>query len=107
MWFFFGKIDISQGNIDILLFVGMDDSHFEVVFHHGGRFKSNGSLQYVGQLSILACDPNKWSYFEILDILEEMGYANVKEIWYVVGGGSVWEGRLELLSDDQGACHMH
>ena len=42
--FLFGKIDISQGNIDILLFVGMDDSHFEVVFHHDGRFKSNGSL---------------------------------------------------------------
>jgi len=35
-----------------------------------------------------------------------MGYANVKEMWYSVGGGSVLEGRLELLSDDRGACHM-
>jgi len=82
------------------------DDHFEVVFHHGRRFESNGSLQYVGQLSTLACDPDRWSYFEILGILKEMGYANVKEMWYAVGGGSVLEGRLELLSDDRGACHM-
>jgi len=27
-------------------------------------------------------------------------------MWYSVGGGSVLEGRLELLSDDKGACHM-
>jgi len=40
----FGYIDISQGSIDILLFVGMDTSHFKVVFHHGGRFTRNGSL---------------------------------------------------------------
>jgi len=71
------------------IIVGMDD-HFGVVFHHGGRFESNGSQQYVGQFSILACDPVRWSYFEILGILKEMGYANVKEMWYAVGGGSVW-----------------
>jgi len=35
-----------------------------------------------------------------------MGYVNVKEMWYSVGGGSVLDGRLELLSDDKGACHM-
>jgi len=82
------------------------DDHVEVVFHHGGRFESNGSLQYVGQFSILACDLDRWSYFEILGILREMGYANVKEMWYAMGGGSFLEGRLELLSDDRGACHM-
>ncbi|QCD94886.1 hypothetical protein DEO72_LG5g2975 [Vigna unguiculata] len=35
-----------------------------------------------------------------------MGYSNVKEMWYTVGGGSVLEGRLELLSDDQRACDI-
>ena len=50
--------------------------------------------------------PRRWSYFEILSILKEMGYVNVKETWYSVGGGSVLEGRLKLLSDDKGACHM-
>ncbi|QCD93338.1 hypothetical protein DEO72_LG5g1411 [Vigna unguiculata] len=95
-----------EGCIYIALCVDMDDERFEVVFHHGGRFERNGSLQYVGDLSILACDSDTWSYFEILGILKEMGYANVKEMWYSVGGGSVLEGRLELLSDDRGACHM-
>jgi len=84
----------------------MDDSHFEVVFHHVGGFESNGLLQYVEQYSILACDLDKWSYFKILGILKEIGYAYVKEIWYVVGGGFVLECKLELLSDDRGACHM-
>jgi len=42
----------------------------------------------------------------MLSILKEVGYVNVKEIWYLVGGGSVLEGRLELLSDDKVACHM-
>ena len=101
-----GFFEIFQGCIYIALCVDMDDERFEVVFHHGGRFERNGSLQYVGDLSILACDSDTWSYFEILGILKEMGYANVKEMWYSVGGGSVLEGRLELLSDDRGACHM-
>ncbi|XP_047154347.1 spore wall protein 2-like [Vigna umbellata] len=35
-----------------------------------------------------------------------MCYVNLKELWYLVGGGSVLEGRLELLSDDKGACHL-
>jgi len=101
-----GFFENFQGCIYIALCVDMDDEHFKVVFHHGGRFERNGSLQYVGDLSILACDPDTWSYFEILGILKEMGYANVKEMWYSVGGGFVLEGRLELLSDDRGACHM-
>ncbi|KOM47535.1 hypothetical protein LR48_Vigan07g123900 [Vigna angularis] len=35
-----------------------------------------------------------------------MGYVNVKELWYSMSGGSMLEGRLELLSNDKGACHM-
>jgi len=60
----------------------------------------------MGETNILACDPDRWSYFEILSVLKEMGYINVKERWCSVGGGSVLEGRLELLSDDKGASHM-
>jgi len=55
----------------------------------------------VGDSSILFCDLNKWSFFEIMSILREMGYVNVKELWYSVGGGSVLKGRLELLIDDE------
>jgi len=31
---------------------------------------------------------------------------NMKEMWYLVGGGSILEGRLELLCDEKGVCHM-
>ena len=82
------------------------NDHFEVVFHHGGKFINDGSLKYVGESNTLTCDPDRWSYIEILSILKEMGYVNIKEMWYSVGGGSVLEGRLELLSDDKWACHM-
>jgi len=39
-----------------------------------------------------------------MSILRKIGYANVKELWYLVGGGSILKGRLELLSDDRGVC---
>jgi len=81
----------------------MDKPFFEVVFHHRGKFINDG---YVGETNTLSCDLDGWSYFEILPILKEMGYVNVKEIWYSVGEGYVFEGRLELLSDDKSACHM-
>ena len=81
------------------------EENFEV-FHHGGRFVNDGSLKYIGESSILSCDPDKWSYFEIMSILRKMSYVNVKELWYSVGGGVVLDGRLELLTDDRGACHM-
>ncbi|WVY97653.1 hypothetical protein V8G54_029804 [Vigna mungo] len=38
-------------------------------------------------------------------ILKEMGYRNVKDLGYSLGG-PVLEDRLELLSDDKGACHV-
>ncbi|XP_022633170.1 sodium/potassium/calcium exchanger 1-like isoform X1 [Vigna radiata var. radiata] len=38
-------------------------------------------------------------------ILKETGYRNVKELWYSLGG-PLLEDRLELLSDDKGACHV-
>ncbi|XP_052734078.1 uncharacterized protein LOC128196629 [Vigna angularis] len=85
----------------------MPNCDVEVVFHHGGKFVNDGSFKYeFGQTSTLKIDPDRWSYFEIMSILKEMGYINVKELWYSVGGGTVLEGRLELLSDDKGACDL-
>ena len=75
-----------------------------MVVHHGGRFVNDGSLKYVRKSSSFLCDLNKWSYIEIMSILRKIGYANVKELWYLVGGGSILKGRLELLSDDRGVC---
>ena len=46
------------------------DDHFEVVFHHGGKFINDGSLKYVGESNTLTCDSDRWSYFKILSILK-------------------------------------
>ena len=85
----------------------MDDEKFEVVIHHGGHFVNEGGVKYVnGQLSVLSCDEDRWSYFEVLSILREMGYINVKDLCYSVGGCAVLEERLQHFIDDVGALHM-
>ncbi|WVZ25831.1 hypothetical protein V8G54_004375 [Vigna mungo] len=85
----------------------MANSDVEVVFHHVGKFQNNGTFSYhYGQTITLNIDPDQWSYFEILSILKEMGYRNVKELWYSLGRGLVSEDCLELLSDDKGGCHL-
>ncbi|WVZ17574.1 hypothetical protein V8G54_010556 [Vigna mungo] len=84
----------------------MSNCDIEVVFHHGGKFMIIGTFGYHGgETSTLIIDPDRWSFFEIMTILKEMGYINVKELWYSLGG-PVLEDRLELLSDDKGACNL-
>ncbi|XP_017431812.1 uncharacterized protein LOC108339180 [Vigna angularis] len=84
----------------------MSDFDIEVVFHHRGKFLNDGSFRYHGgDTSTLVVDIDRWSYFEILAILREMRYINVKELWYSLGG-CVLEDRLELLSDDIRAMHI-
>ncbi|BAT93440.1 hypothetical protein VIGAN_07240200, partial [Vigna angularis var. angularis] len=85
----------------------MANSHIEVVFHHGGKFENNGTFGYhYGETTTIKIDPDRWSYFEILSILKEMGYRNVKDLWYSLGRGPVLEDCLEPLLDDKGACHL-
>jgi len=55
---------------------------------------------------MLACDLDRWSYFEIMGILREMGYVNIKDLWYKVSKSVVLENNLKMLSDDMGAMHM-
>jgi len=51
--------------------------------HHGGYFETNETLSYSnGLTTTLACDPDRWSFFEIMGILREIGYVNIKELWY-------------------------
>jgi len=85
----------------------MKDDKFQVVIHHGGYFMNEGGIKYVyGQRSELWCDEDKWSYFEVLSILREMGYINMKDLCYSVGGCPVLEERLRHFVDDVGALHM-
>jgi len=76
----------------------MSEGYFELVVHHSGTF-SDG--RYVGgDTSTWSCDSDRWSYFEIVDIVKEMGFLIVKEMWYSRGGCEVLENRLQLLVDD-------
>jgi len=85
----------------------MDDEKFEVIIHHREHFVNEGGVKYVNsQLSVLSCDQDKWSYFEVLSILREMGYINVKDLCYSIGGCVVLEERLQYFFDDVGAFHM-
>ncbi|WVZ16927.1 hypothetical protein V8G54_009909 [Vigna mungo] len=79
---------------------------FEVVFHHGGRFIKDGPLRYEGESTILAFDPDVWSYFIIVSVVKGLGYDGFKELWYSVGRGSVLDDKLEALMNDRGALQM-
>ncbi|XP_058750266.1 uncharacterized protein LOC131623283 [Vicia villosa] len=68
---------------------------FYVDFHHGGFFAGDKYEQ--GEVSNWKCDADKWSYFEILGVVNEMGYPGVLEIWYDFAG------TLKALEDDYGA----
>jgi len=86
----------------------MCDDRFEVVVHHGGYFERNEvRWSYSnGLTSTLACDPDRWSYFEIMGILREMGYVNIKDLWYNVSRSEVLENNLKNLTDDMSAMQM-
>jgi len=82
----------------------MCDDSFEVVVHHGGYFEMDDTLNYSnGEMSTLSCDQDMWSFFEIMGILREMGYVNIKELWYKFRKFAVLENNLQRLSDDKGA----
>ena len=76
---------------------------FEVVVHHNGHFISNEKLEYHGETTTWFCDPDTWGYFEVIAGLKELGHVSLKELLYILGGGTVLEDRLELLCDDKGA----
>ncbi|KAK7283103.1 hypothetical protein RIF29_12387 [Crotalaria pallida] len=79
--------------------------YFHVHVHHGGRFRS-GRGDYVGKVCTLQCDPDKWSYWEILDILkEELRYIDIESLWFYNGNEDHPSG-LTVIKDDQGATKM-
>lgn len=79
----------------------MSDESFEGLVHHGGLFKQHGPVNYIGEeTTIWACDPDRWSYFEVIGEIREIGYVNVKELWYAI------ENAMYMLIDDKGAINM-
>jgi len=83
------------------------DEEFEVIFHHGGKFISDGKLRYeYGESTRLSFDPDMWIYFVVLSMIKGLGYVGENKLWFSVGGSSVLDDRLQLLCDDSGALHM-
>jgi len=41
-----------------------------------------------------------------MGIIREMGYVNIKDLWYKVSRSDVLKNNLKILSDDMGAMHM-
>ncbi|XP_052736613.1 uncharacterized protein LOC128197831 [Vigna angularis] len=76
------------------------------VFHHGGKFINDSTLKYEGETTTLSFDPDTWSFFVVVSVVKSLGYENLKDLWYCLGGGLVLENRLEQLIDDRGAMHM-
>ncbi|KAK7244436.1 hypothetical protein RIF29_39258 [Crotalaria pallida] len=93
------------------MFVGVssslkvEDTSLKGVLRVEGRFRS-GRGDYVGKVCTLQCDPDKWSYWEILDILkEEMRYIDIESLWFYNGNEDHPSGLTEI-KDDQGATEM-
>nr|XP_027191059.1 uncharacterized protein LOC101498519 [Cicer arietinum] len=55
---------------------------FFVDVHHGGYFLDDTMEVYQGKVSNWKCDADRWSYFEIFDIIKQMRYPEVISIWY-------------------------
>ncbi|RDX97566.1 hypothetical protein CR513_19655, partial [Mucuna pruriens] len=68
-----------------------DRDYFEVVVHHGRHFVNRDKLDYLGYDSTWKCDPDRWSYFEIIDLLRYIRYYSFGNVG------------LKALVDDNGA----
>ncbi|KOM50075.1 hypothetical protein LR48_Vigan08g090200 [Vigna angularis] len=79
----------------------MSEERFKVVVHHSGTLVNDFSFEYVGgEMTYWSVDLDKWSYFEVVDAIKELGYIKVTDIFYCV------ENILHKLVDDRGAMNM-
>ncbi|WVZ24109.1 hypothetical protein V8G54_002653 [Vigna mungo] len=78
---------------------------FEVRLHHMGRF--DRGLQYVGGEVhvVVGLDPDRWSYFEAVDIVKEFKYDGDFKLWWK-GSREIMMNNLRLLSDDREAMNL-
>jgi len=83
------------------------DEEFEVAFHHGGKFLSDGKLRYEYEESTtLSFNPDMWSFYVVLSLIKGLMYVRENKLWFFVGGVSVLDDRLQLLCDNSGAMHI-
>nr|XP_023872621.1 uncharacterized protein LOC111985204 [Quercus suber] len=84
----------------------MDDEEVKLEVHYEGVFPWNPSLEYFGgKVEIVYRDPDKFSYFEIKGICEELGIDEPCSVYYLGPGGNL-EQNLRLIQDDQDVVPM-
>ncbi|CAK8578636.1 unnamed protein product [Lathyrus sativus] len=77
--------------------------------HHSGEFVDSEKTNYVGdKCNDLEIDVDMWSYFELVDVLKDLGYTEVDTIYYNYPTFGI-----NVLKDDKGAlevadlCRVH
>jgi len=58
------------------------EDRYECVLHHRGHFRRFHHLDYDGLQDSWYFDADRWSYFEVLGGLKEMGYIGLDSLWY-------------------------
>ncbi|KAG2383958.1 uncharacterized protein HKW66_Vig0152790 [Vigna angularis] len=80
----------SKGRYIYVVLCVMEDA-IVCVFHHGGKFINDSTLKYEGETTTLSFDPDTWSFFVVVSVVKSLGYENLKDLWYCLGGGLVLE----------------
>lgn len=63
--------------------IGIMDKFLELKIHHSGEFIDPELSVYEGELvDDLKVDVDKWSYFESVGVLKELGYRDFETIYY-------------------------
>ena len=59
------------------------DEYLNITIHHSGEFVTEDMSVYEGgEIVDLRVDVDKWSYFELIGYIKELGYADVENIYY-------------------------
>ena len=66
--------------------------------HHGGTFQRYPQVKYIGMKVDVwdNRDPDFISYFELVDMVKELGYEKVSRIWYRVPNMNASESIREI-----------
>ncbi|WVZ23674.1 hypothetical protein V8G54_002218 [Vigna mungo] len=99
---------IVSGSLRLSLWCSQGGSFTHCVkvrLHHMGRF--DRGLRYVGGEVhvVVGIDPDRWSYFEAVDIVKEFKYDGDFKLWWK-GSKEIMMNNLRLLSDDREAMNL-
>ena len=74
------------------------DEYLNITIHHSGEFFTEDMSVYEGgEIVDLRVDVDKWSYFELMGAIKELGYTYVENIYYMN-----LTARMNMLVDDKG-----